>query len=90
MRRPGDAGFGGVERAGHGLELDRFIAEEIGDEPRSFVIVDAEDLEHAGIREEGPGAGAIDGFELVDILKDRPELEAVTVTGHRILPECGL
>ena len=80
VRRVSDAGFGGIERAGDGLELDGLIAEEIGDEARCVVIVDTEDLEDAGIREEGPGAGAIDGFELVDILEDRPELEAVT--GH--------
>lgn len=78
MRRVSDAGFGGIERAGHGLELDGFVAEKIGDQARCFVIIDAEDLEHAGIREEGSGAGAIGGFQLVDILEDGPELEAVT------------
>lgn len=77
MCRVSDAGFGGIERAGHGLELDGFVAEEIGDEPRGLVIVDPEDLEHAGIREERAGAGAVGGSELVDILEDRPELEAV-------------
>lgn len=73
MRRVGDASFGGVERARHGLKLDRLVAEEIGDEAGGFVIVDAEDLEDASIREEGSGAGAVGGFELVDILEDRPE-----------------
>lgn len=76
----GDAGFGGIERAGHGLELDGLVAEEIGDKARGLVIVDAEDLEDAGIGEEGASARAVGGFQLVDILEDRPELE--TVTGH--------
>ncbi len=80
MRGPGDTRFGGIERTGHGLELDGLVAEEIRDQAGCLLIVDAEDLEDAGIREEGSGARAIGGLELVDVLENRPELE--TVTGH--------
>ena len=39
----------GVQRAAHGLENDRLLAEEIGDEACAVMIVNAEDLEDAGV-----------------------------------------
>ena len=41
------------------------------------MIVDAKDLQDAGVAQEGAGALAIGGAELVDILEDRPELDAI-------------
>ena len=41
------------------------------------MIVDPERLDHAGIGQEGPGALAIERAELVHVLEDRPELEAI-------------
>ena len=41
------------------------------------MIVDAEYLQHAGIAEEGAGALAIGGAELVNALQDRPKLHPV-------------
>jgi hypothetical protein len=40
----GDAGLFGIEGAAHGLEHDRLLPEQIGDEAGAIVIVDAEDL----------------------------------------------
>ncbi len=34
-----------------GVEDDRLLSEQIGDQPRAVVIVDAEDLQDAGVRE---------------------------------------
>ena len=75
------AGFLRVDRAAHGLEHDRFLAEQIGDEFRAVVIVDAEYLQHAGVGQEGAGAALVERAELVNILQDRPELDAVA--GHQ-------
>ena len=59
-----DRGFPGVEGMGHCLVQDGPVPEEIGDGARCLAIVDAEDLEHAGIQEESPGAGTVGGFPL--------------------------
>src|SRR3546814_12844876 len=48
---------------------------------RSVVIVDPEYLQHAGVGQEGAGAALIERAELVDILQDGPELNAVA--GHQ-------
>src|SRR3546814_19034847 len=80
------AGLFRVDRAAHALEHDRFLAEQIGDELGAVVIVDAEYLQDAGVRQEGPGAALVERAELVNVLKDRPELEAVAVhEDHRAL-----
>ena len=50
------AGLLRVDRAAHALEHDRFLAEQIGDELGAVVIVDAEYLQDAGVRQEGAGA----------------------------------
>src|SRR3546814_16481041 len=75
------AGFVAVDRAAHGLEHDRLLAEQIGDELGAVVIVDPEYLQDAGIGQEGAGAALVERAELVNVLQDRPELDAVT--GHQ-------
>lgn len=60
----GYAGFLGIERLAHGLEHNGFLPEQIGDEAGAVVIVDAEHLQDAGVRQEGAGAGAVCGAEL--------------------------
>src|SRR3546814_19013267 len=52
----------------------------IGDELGAVVIVDAEYLQDAGVRQEGAGAALVERAELVNVLQDRPELDAVA--GH--------
>src|SRR3546814_3282713 len=64
----------------HALEHDRFRAEQSGDELGAVVIVDAEYLQDAGVRQEGAGAALVERAELVNVLQDRPELDAVA--GH--------
>ncbi len=66
-----------IQIAAGGLEDDGLLAEKIGDQPCALMIVDPEDLEHAGIAHEGAGTAAVGGAQLVDILKDGPELDAV-------------
>lgn len=80
MLTVGDTGFFGIEGAPHGLKDDSFLSEQIGNQAGAVVVVDAEDLEDAGIRQEGAGALSIGGTELVDVLQDRPELDAIA--GH--------
>src|SRR3546814_14452131 len=75
------AGFLRVDRAAHGLEHDRLLAEQIGDELGAVVIVDPEYLQDAGVGQEGAGAALVERAELVNVLQDRPELDAVT--GHQ-------
>src|SRR3546814_2802844 len=75
------AGFLRVDRAAHRFEHDRLLAEQIGDELGAVVIVDPEYLQHAGVGQEGAGAALIERAELVDILQDGPELNAVA--GHQ-------
>jgi len=70
-----------VERPAHGLEHHGFLSEQIGDEACAIVIVDPEDLQDTGIAQEGSGALSVGGPELVDILQDGPELDAVA--GHQ-------
>ena len=41
------------------------------------MIVDAKNLEDGRVGEEGSGALAIGGAELMDILQDRPELDGL-------------
>ena len=41
------------------------------------MIVDPEDLEDTGVGQEGAGALPVGGAELVDVLQDRPELDAI-------------
>src|SRR3546814_2603372 len=53
----------------------------IGDELGAVVIVDPEYLQDAGIGQEGAGAALVERAELVNVLQDRPELDAVT--GHQ-------
>ena len=67
------AGGLGIQRPTHGLKDDGFLSEEIGDQAGAIVIVDAEDLEDAGVGKEGPGALAVGGAQLMDVLEDRPE-----------------
>jgi hypothetical protein len=74
----GDPRLLGIKRAGHSLEDDSFLSEQIRDEARAVVVVDAEHLQHAGIREEGSGALSVGRTKLVEILQDRPELDTVT------------
>src|SRR3546814_17848747 len=80
LRSEGYAGLVRVDRAAHALEHDRFLAEQIGDELGAVVIVDAEYLQDAGVRQEGAGAALVERAELVNVLKDRPELD--DVAGH--------
>src|SRR3546814_12345749 len=54
------AGLFRVDRAAHALEHDRFLAEQIGDELGAVVIVDAEYLQDAGVRQEGAGAALVE------------------------------
>src|SRR3546814_6754351 len=68
------AGLFRVDRAAHALEHDRFLAEQIGDELGAVVIVDAEYLQDAGVRQEGAGAALVERAELVNVLQDRPAL----------------
>src|SRR3546814_17945030 len=68
------AGLFRVGRAAHALEHDRFLAEQIGDELGAVVIVDAEYLQDAGVRQEGAGAALVERAELVNVLQDRPAL----------------
>src|SRR3546814_5812777 len=79
------AGFLRVDRAAHGLEHDRLLAEQIGDELGAVVIVDPEYLQDAGVGQEGAGAALVERAELVNVLQDRPELDAVT--GHQASSE---
>src|SRR3546814_18019985 len=72
------AGFVAVDRAAHGLEHDRLLAEQIGDELGAGVIVDPEYLQADGIGQEGAGAALVARAELVNALHDRTELDAVT------------
>src|SRR3546814_1476832 len=65
------AGLFRVDRAAHALEHDRFLAEQIGDELGAVVIVDAEYLQDAGVRQEGAGAALVERAELVNVLQDR-------------------
>src|SRR3546814_13555696 len=71
------AGLFRVDRAAHALEHDRFLAEQIGDELGAVVIVYAEYLQDAGVRKEGSGAELVVRAALVNVLKDRPEPDAV-------------
>ena len=75
-----DSGFFAIERAAHRLKDDRLLSEKIGNQPGALMIVDAEDLQDAGVGEEGAGALAIGRAQLMDVLQDRPELDAVA--GH--------
>src|SRR3546814_4806799 len=43
----------------------------------AIVIVDPEYLQDAGVRQEGAGAALVERAELVNVLQDRPELDAV-------------
>jgi hypothetical protein len=40
-------------------------------------IADVEDVDHCGVRQDGAGSLAVDAPELVEVLKDGPELQAV-------------
>ena len=48
------------------------------------LIVDAEHVQHTGVGEKCAGTAAVERAELVNILQDRPELDAVA--GHQ--PHC--
>lgn len=61
-----EAGLFAVERPAHRLKDDGLLAEQIRDQPGAVVIVDAEDLQDAGVGEEGAGALAVGGAELMD------------------------
>lgn len=62
----GDPRLFGIERLAHGLEHGGFLAEQIGDEAGAFVIVDAEYLQDAGVRQEGAGTLPVcEGIALV-------------------------
>ena len=78
--REGQARLFAIESVAHGLEHDGFLAEQIGHQAGAVVIVDAEHLQDAGIAQEGAGALAVGGAELVNVLQDRPELDAIA--GH--------
>jgi len=73
----GDSGCLGIEGPAHGLEDDGFLAEQVGDQASAVVVVDAEHLQDAGVRQEGAGPGAIAGAQLVHVLEDGPELDAI-------------
>ena len=45
----GDPGFLAIKGAGHGLEDDCFLSEQIRHQSGAIVIVDAEDLKHASV-----------------------------------------
>lgn len=47
-------------------------------EVRAFMVVKAEALQYPGVGQEGSGLLAIDGLQLMHVLKDWPELDAVT------------
>ena len=55
----GEAGLFAVERPAHRLKDDGLLAEQVGDHPGAVVIVDAEDLQDAGVGEEGSGARTV-------------------------------
>ena len=73
----------GIERAAHRLEYDRLLAQQIGDELGAVVIVDSEYLQDGGIGQEGAGAALVERAELMNVLQDRPELDAVGVTARK-------
>src|SRR3546814_5824462 len=54
-----------------------FLAEQSRDELGAIVIVDPEYLQDACVRQEGAGAALVERAELVNVLQDRPELDAV-------------
>src|SRR3546814_13910010 len=54
-----------------------FLAEQSRDELGAIEICDPEDLQDAGVRQEGAGAALVERAELVNVLQDRPELDAV-------------
>ena len=66
-----------VEGAAHRLEHDRLLAEQVGDELRALLVVDTEHLQDARVGQEGAGALAVEGAQLVDVLHDRPKLDPV-------------
>ena len=76
-----DAGGLGVERPAHGLENHRFMPEHVGDQAGALVVVDPEYLHDARVREECAGALPVGGAQLMHVLEDGPELEAVA--GHQ-------
>lgn len=67
-----------IERAAHGLEQNRLLAEQIRDMLRALLIVDAQHLQDPCVGQEGAGALAVEGAQLMDILYDRPKLDSVT------------
>jgi len=73
----GQTGLFGVERTSRRIEHDGLLTKQIGNQSRAVMIVDAEDLQHAGIRQKRAGPPTIGGAQLMDVLDDRPELHAV-------------
>jgi hypothetical protein len=75
-----DSGFLAVERKAHWLKDDRLLAEEIRNHSGALLIVDPENLQNASVGEEGSCARTVGRAQLMDILQDRPELNAIA--GH--------
>ena len=59
-----DSGLFAIERPAHRLKDDGLLAQEVGNHPGAVVIVDAEDLQDAGVGEESAGALAVCGAQL--------------------------
>jgi hypothetical protein len=51
--------------------------------PAGVIIIDSECLEDTGIRQERPRAGSVEAAQLVDVLHDRPKLQAVDADSVR-------
>lgn len=64
-----------------GLIGDGHRAERFGDPGRGLHVADVEDLNQTGVGEECAGALAVDAAELMQVLEDRPRLQAVA--GHK-------
>jgi len=77
----GYAGLVRVQCRAHGLEHEGFLPQKIGNKARTVVIVDAKDLKDGGIGQKRPGALTVSDAELVNILQDWPELDAII--GHQ-------
>ena len=56
---------------------DRFAPHRFGQHIGSVIVIDPERLQHPGIRQECPRTGSVEASQLVDVLQDRPELQAV-------------
>lgn len=73
----GQASFLAIQVAACRFEDDGALAEQIGDQAGGVVVIDAKNLQDTRVAQEGAGALTVDVAELVDVLEDGPELDAV-------------